>query len=198
MQTKINYISDSWVRIKNHCRTTVNKKFTEKEPSATFKEDLLIAEHSPIRCLEFDWTWEELPYWVSTELSRHKHEKFISSQRDDRNNDDVLRSEKPQGALVTHDAYANEQNLIDMMRKRLCYCATKEARESCAQLKKEIHKQEIEAANVLVPNCIYRGGCPEMFPCGFYEAFLKRHPNLDVSNIKERYATYNKEFYENE
>lgn len=195
MNTRINYISDSWTRIKNHCRTTVNKKFTEKEPTDKFKEELLISEHSPIRCLGVDWTWEDIPYWVSTELSRHKHEKFISSQRDDRNNNEILRGKKPQDSPVTHDAYANAQNLIDMMRKRLCFMATKEAREAAENLKYELHNYEPQLANVLMPNCLYRAGCPEFETCGFWKKFKEKHPDVDMTDIKERYRAYNEDFY---
>ena len=91
----INYISDSWTRIKNHCRTTVNKDFTENKPSSAFKKQLLISEHSPIRLLEIDWSWLNIPYWVSTEWARHKFEKFISTQRNDRVKDRIDRGEKP-------------------------------------------------------------------------------------------------------
>ena len=112
-------LSETWRRVKNHCRTTDNKDFTEKNPTDTFKRKLLMSEHSPIRLLEFDWSWIGIPYWVSTEWSRHKFEKFISSQRDDRLIDDIPRAEKPQGALVNFDGYANMQNLIDVERKRL-------------------------------------------------------------------------------
>ena len=127
LKTRFNWIGDDWKRVKNHCRTTVTKKFTENEPSDVFKKALLISEHSPIRCLEFDWTWENIPYWLSTEWSRHKHEKFISSQRNDRQ-DNYDRNAARQDAPVIHDAYANMQNLIDAWRKRMCFQATKEAR----------------------------------------------------------------------
>lgn len=30
MKTVFNFINNDWKRIKNHCRTTVNKEFTEK------------------------------------------------------------------------------------------------------------------------------------------------------------------------
>ena len=83
IKTIFNYISDDWKRIKNHCRTTDNKDFTDNDATDEFKKKLLISEHSPIRLLEFDWSWKSIYYWVSTEWSRHKFEKFISSQRDD-------------------------------------------------------------------------------------------------------------------
>lgn len=82
MKTKFNFIANDWKRIKNHCRTADNKEFTENNATEMFKKKLLISEHSPIRLLEFDWSWKQIPCWVSTEWSRHKFEKFISAQRD--------------------------------------------------------------------------------------------------------------------
>ena len=134
----INYISDSWTRIKNHCRTTVNKDFTENKPSSAFKKQLLISEHSPIRLLEIDWSWLNIPYWVSTEWARHKFEKFISTQRNDRVKDRIDRGEKPQNTPVRYDGYANAQNMIDAWRKRLCFQATPEARKLAEDLKTEL------------------------------------------------------------
>ena len=107
MKTIFNWFGDDWTRVKNHCRTTDNKGFTEKSASDTFKKKLLISEHSPIRLLEFDWTWKGIFYWLSTEWSRHKFEKFISTQRDDRLIDDTPRGKKPQDAPVNFDGYAN-------------------------------------------------------------------------------------------
>jgi hypothetical protein len=167
MNTKFNTIIDDWKRVKNHCRTTDNKEFTENEATDTFKNKLLISEHSPIRLLEFDWSWKSIKYWVSQELARHKFEKFISSQRDDRLIDDVPRDKKQQDALVNFDGYANMQNLIDAWRKRLCYQATNEARELAEDFKTELHKTHPLESDVLVSQCIYRGGCSEFQSCGF-------------------------------
>lgn len=192
----INYISDSWTRIKNHCRTTVNKEFTDNKPSSAFKRALLISEHSPIRLLEVDWSWRKIPYWVSTEWARHKFEKFISTQRDDRVKDGISRAEKPQGALVNYDGYANAQNLIDSWRKRLCFQATPEARKLAEELKIELKYHEKELSDVLVPNCIYRGGCPEISKCGYWNGFLKycMKNNYEIDTIEKRYGAYNEYF----
>ena len=194
--TKFNRIINDWTRIKNHCRTTVGKEFTEKEPTEKFKRQILISEHSPIRMLEFDWSWKGIAYWVSTEWSRHKFEKFITSQRDDRVNNDVPRKDKPQGALVDFDGYANEQNLIDAWRKRLCYQATDDARKLAEDYKIELHDYEPEASDVLVPNCIYRCGCPEFKECGYWANFCKKYKGEDLFNIQNRYDLYNRDFYE--
>lgn len=200
MKTIFNYATDDWRRVKNHCRTTDNKDFTENDATDRFKKHLLISEHSPIRLLEFDWSWRGIKYWVSTEWSRHKFEKFISSQRDDRLIDEVPRNKKPQDALVNFDGYANMQNLIDAWRKRLCFMATKEARVLAEDFKIELHKTNPIESDVLVPNCIYRNGCPEFKTCGYYNSFNMycEKNNLKTDSIQERYDAYNQFFYVNQ
>lgn len=148
--------------------------------------------------LEFDWTWNNIKYWVSTEWSRHKFEKFISTQRNDRLKDKISRDKKPQDALVRFDGYANMQNLIDTWRKRLCYQATKEARELAEDFKIELHKTHPHESNVLVPNCVYRGGCPEFQSCSYYQAFLNYclENTIVINTLQQRYDAYNRFFYE--
>lgn len=200
MKTTFNWIGDNWKRVKNHCRTTDNKDFTEKEATDIFKKKLLISEHTPIRCIEFDWSWKNIFYWVSTEWSRQKFEKFISTQRDDRLKDDTPRGKKPQDALVNFDGYANMQNCIDSWRKRLCGNATQEAVELAEDFKIELHKTHPYESDVLVPNCIYRAGCPEFWCCGKIVDFIKwaKDNNKEINwlNIQTRYDLYNEWFYE--
>jgi len=208
MKTRINWIGDDWTRVKNHCRTTDNKEFTEKEPTEEFKRKLLISEHSPIRLLEVDWTWEDIYSWVATHWSRHKFEKFISTQRDDRTKHDISRNDAPQGAPVTFDGYANMQNLIDSFRKRLCFCASPETRELGEDFKVVLHENHPEMADVLVPNCIYRFGCPEFKTCGYFAKFKNYvcthefgwHDGSfiwpDLVSIQFRYDIYNQYFYD--
>lgn len=200
MKTRFNFIIDDWKRVKNHCRTTVNKKFSNIEATDNFKKKLLISEHSPIRLLEFDWTWEGIKYWVSTEWSRHKFEKFITSQRNDRQ-DRYDRNKMPQDAPVNFDGFSNMQNNIDAWRKRLCYQATEEARELAEDFKYELHKTHSYEANVLVPNCIYRWGCPEFSCCGHIGKFIKwcndNNKDLKPLDIQNRYDLYNEWFYRN-
>ena len=189
-KTKINNITGSWKNAKNKCRTTVNKSYSDVDASPKFKRDLLISEHSPIRLIGVDWSWNGIKYWVSTEWSRHKFEKFISTQRQDRTGID--RGKSPQETPVNFDGYANAQNLIDAWRKRLCNQATVDARVLALDFKIELHEYEPELAEVLVPNCIYRCGCPEFKPCPFWESFKKKNPDLDFTDIRERYKAYNK------
>lgn len=191
-RTRFNWCSDAWRRVKNHCRTTMAKEFTDKEPTERFKRAMLIAEHSPIRLLEFDWTWSDMPYWVHAEWARHKFEKFVSSQRDDRVPGDVPRAERRQDAPVTFDGYANMQSLIDAWRKRLCHQATDEARSYAEDFKATLAETHPDEALVLVPNCVYRCGCPEMRTCGLFDRFVDycADMGLDITNIQERYEAY--------
>lgn len=197
MKTIINEIMGTWKNVKNKCRTTVNKGYSDVDATPKFKMDILISEHSPIRLINVDWSWLNIPYWLSTEWSRHKFEKFISTQRTDRTG--VCRDEKPQGAEVNFDGFANAQNLIDAWRKRLCSCATIEAQRLAVEFKRELHKVEPELADVLVPNCIYRCGCPE-FPndCKVWELFKKLNPDVDMTDIRARYKAYNENYYRKE
>ena len=91
---------------------------------------------------------------------------------------------------------ANAQALIDTMRKRLCYQASPETREYAEDFKATLHQIEPELADVLVPNCIYRCGCPEMSKCPFGERSLfmtlrAYNPDVTSTSILKRYAVYN-------
>lgn len=196
----INKLLNDWTRVKNHCRTTVGKNFTENEPGSEFKKKLLLSEHSPIRLLQVDWSWKGIKSWVATHWTRHKWECFVSTQRDDRtttvNKTHKSRDKAPQDTPVNFDGYANAQHLIDTFRKRLCFCASAETRKLAEDLKIELHKLEPEWADVLVPNCLYRCGCPEFNTCGYWKKFIKDHPEVDITDIQKRYDAYNKYFYE--
>lgn len=203
-KTVFNFILEDWKRVKNHCRTTVNKQFTDNEPSADFKKKLLISEHTPIRLLEVDWSWPDIKSWVSVHWTRHKHEKFVSTQRDDRKEHDISRDEMPQGTLVNMDNYANMQQLIDIFRKRLCHQASPETRALAEDFKVALHERCPEMADVLVPNCAYRFSCPEFEMCKdkYFYKFLQycRSIGYDINtmiDVEKRYELYNQWFYTN-
>ena len=156
----------TWRDVADAARTTVGKDAGEGEPSSAWKRKILMAEHSPIRKLMFSWTWEDLPYWVSVHLVRHKFgiEHFVSTQRTDRTGEN--RAEKRQGAPVRHSCIANAQALISISRKRLCACASPETREAWRSVVDAVREIAPEVADVCVPECVYRGFCPEMKGCG--------------------------------
>ena len=193
MKTEILKIKGDWQEVVDDCRTTVGKNPLGKEPTQKFKKDILISEHSPIRSLSVRWKWENIPSWIATHFSRHKWECFIKTQRSDRTGID--RNELPQGTTVTMTGEANSQHLIDMARKRLCRMASPETRKYMEDLKISLHIVEPELSDTLVPNCVYRCGCPEPHNCGWFDTISSRNPNLTSTDIEKRYKTYNEVFY---
>lgn len=165
---------DNWQEVKDATMNTIGKT-TGAYPTPEWKRRLIMSEHSPIRRLKFYWRWKSLKYWVSVHLVRHKIgiEHWVATQRTDRTG--VDRNELPQGALVNHSCEADAQALINISRRRLCSCASKETREAWLKVKEEIAKVEPELASCMVKECIYRGFCPEMFSCEYHktEAFQK-------------------------
>jgi hypothetical protein len=160
-------VKGTWRDVADCARTTIGMIEGEKEPSSKWKKQMLQAEHSPIRTLVFNWKWIDLPYWVSVHLVRHKFgiEHFVSTQRSDRTG--VKREDLPQGALVQHRCEANAQTIINISRKRMCIQASKETREAWMAVVGAIDKVQPEVASCCVPECIYRGFCPELKSCGW-------------------------------
>lgn len=162
----------SWKRVLNAARRTVGKKPLDKEPSDNFKAKILLAEHSPIRLLEFDWTWEDIKQWTTAHLCRHHEgcEKFVHTQRVDRNPllKGLNRDELPQGLLNEMDMTANAQALINISRKRLCSCASPETREAWRAVLDKVKQIDPIIAEKCVPECVYRGFCPEFDRCCGY------------------------------
>ena len=192
-ETEILKIKGDWEEVVNDCRATVGKNELGKEPSAAFKRAILIAEHSPIRDISIKWIWRRIKSWIATHWVRHKWECFVRSQRDDRTG--IPRDKLPQDAIVSFTGEANTQNLIDTERKRLCFEASPETRKYGEDLKLAIHDIDSYIADVLVPNCIYRCGCPEMGDCTFYEKLKEKIPAVTSTKIQERYDAYNEWFY---
>ena len=184
-----------WNRVLNAARRTIGKEPLSKEPSDSWKAKMLLAEHSPIRLLEFDWSWGDIKQWVTAHLVRHHEgcEKFVHTQRGDRRKilEDYgveTRDELPQGALNSMDMTANAQALINISRKRLCNCASKETREAWKQVKEAIREKDPVMASKMVPECLYRGFCPEfMNPCGYantrkYQEDLIKYRSTEYNN----------------
>lgn len=193
MKTNIIKIKGDWQEVVNDCRTTVGKDELGKDPSVAFKKSILISEHSPIRAISAKWIWKNIPSWVATHFSRHKWECYIKTQRSDRTG--LAREKLPQDAPVNFSGEANVQQLIDTARKRLCMMASRETRKYMEDLKAELHEYEPEISDVLVPNCVYRGGCPECGECRLYETLSAMYPEIRSSNIQERYDAYNQVFH---
>lgn len=196
MKTEIVKVKGDWQDVVDDCRATVGKESLGKEPSPEFKRSILISEHSPIRNISIKWKWRDIKSWVATHWSRHKWECYIQTQRTDRTGID--RDKLPQDAPVTFTGEANCQHLIDSFRKRLCFMASLETRMSAEELKAEIHEIQPEIADVLVPNCVYRCGCPEPMGCSWYKYITEVRPKMKSTDIMERYEEYNDWFWSKE
>lgn len=200
MKTEILRRKGDWQEVVDDCRATVGKGSLGKEPSESFKRGILIAEHSPIRDLIIKWRWKDMPHWVTVHWVRHKWECFVRTQRSDRTG--VERTKLPQDEPQTFTGEANAQHLIDTMRKRLCFQASKETREYAEDFKAALQWVEPEIADVLVPNCVYRCGCPEMQGCDRWRQFVmwcmqEKEIQVVYCTISARYALYN-EWVKNE
>lgn len=194
MRTKILKIKGDWNEILNDCRATVKKEPIAKEPSQAFKKKILLSEHSPIRAMTAKFAWYGIKYWVAMHWKTHRWESRVDSQRNDRQ-DRYDREKAPQDAPVDFIGDPNIQHTIDTWRKRLCRQASKETREYAEDFKMTLREVEPEWSNVLVPNCVYRCGCPELKNCGWFDSMVRKHPALASTNIQERYDAYNALFY---
>lgn len=198
-KTQIKRINIDWTEIKNECRHTTNKADTDIPATTEFKKKVLISEHSPIRLGRIKWRWEGIKSWISVHFARHwlGWEKFVSTQRTDRTGID--RDAARQDTLVNMDIEANPQSAINVSRVRLCYQAASDTREYMEDVKLAIEDEgEKELSDVLVPNCVYRGGCPEFNMCEerFWANFLKwcNDNNKPINTIQQRYDAYNEYF----
>lgn len=196
-KTKILKIKGDWQEVVDDCRATVDKPPLGKEPSEKFKRDILIAEHSPIRNISIRFLWENIPYCIAMHWKTHTWQSKVNTQRGDRTG--VDRGERKQTDPVNFIGEMNCQNEIDTMRKRLCFMADAETRALAEDHKRALKAYEPELADVLVPNCVYRCGCPEIDGCGLWRKFVtwnfwENGDADDILDIRKRYKLYNEFF----
>lgn len=175
----------SWKRALNAARRTIGKEPIDKEPSKTWKAKMLLAEHSPIKLVEYTISFSALRQWVGVHILRHFFVlPFIHTQRADRNEKIYDRDSLPQGTLNDQDFVVNAQTMINISRKRLCRCAAKEAQEAWQMVRDEVRKMDEVMADKMVPNCVYSGFCRELKCCGYvntedYKRELERYRKTD-------------------
>lgn len=150
------------------CRTTVWKDSLGKEPSEKFMNNIYKSEHSPIRDKMFVINIYGVESWLATHFVRH-HEgytPYVSTQREDRIEYEGGRDDRKQGELVNMRITLNAQAVINVSRKRLCGQAHIKAQQLWNKVLEEIKKIDEPLYNNCVPECIYRGFCPELECCG--------------------------------
>ena len=153
-------IDGSWADVYRAAMFTRGKDVFDK-PSDGWIYQILLAEHSPIRTINYHIAFKKIPSYVATHLSRHNAgvEKFVESQRS------KVRSSLAQDAPVNMLMVANAQAVINISRKRLCNKSDLTTIEVWQKVKKILESDPIGA--VCVPECVYRGFCPEFKPCGW-------------------------------
>lgn len=184
LEIKNTEIKGTWREVADSARTTIGLDVGEKEPSTKWKKQILLAEHSPIRQLQFKWKWNNLPFWVSVHFVRHclgiLH--FVKTSRSDRTG--INRDELPQNNPVDHECEANVQALINISRKRLCSQASRETREAWELVLEKVKEKDQTLASVCVPECIYRGFCPEFKCCGFINTIEYKNKLEEYRSVK--------------
>lgn len=59
-------MATTWKRALIAARQTIGKDELDKEPTKKWCASMLLAEHSPIRLVEYDFKWKDIKMWVST------------------------------------------------------------------------------------------------------------------------------------
>ena len=199
--TRFECVKPDWIRVVNAARRTWGKKPINHEPSDKFKREILLAEHSPIRLLEYDFTIEDIRQWVTVHLVRHHEgcEKFVHTQRQDINAEiekitsNIINLMKEEGLVREGwrerdymfqgegndmDMTCNAQAFINISRKRLCRgCPSPETRQAWEIVIEALSEYDPILAEKCVPECVYRSFCPEHNRCCGYintKAFEKR------------------------
>lgn len=150
---------------KRACESTTGRTMTKQSAHNLLKK-MYDAEHSPIRCRMFFIEIRNIPTFVCNHFVRHKVgvEFFCLSHRSDR-----CKVPDEQSNRLTPTSFSmliNAQALINMARKRLCKKASEETRKVMELIKDTIGEIDPLLALRLVPDCVYRGSCHEIQPCG--------------------------------
>ena len=157
-----------WELAKECALSTCGLESAKTLPTETWKSRLCRCEHSPLREVRFIVKLHNVPSFVSVHFVRHKYgaEHFVQSQRSDRSKSGASRHDLPQDAPVLHTMDLNAAEIIFISRRRLCSQASAETRAVWRAVVDELSKTEPELAAACVPECVYRGFCPEFRPCG--------------------------------
>lgn len=167
MRIEVYEHQDCWQSIKDSAMFTMGKT-SGRYPSSEWRHSILKAEHSPIRDGYFIIDCYDIPSFVIGHIVRHFNgiEKYVQSLRSDRityENGEIPNRNTLQNVRLR----INFQAFINISRKRLCNCASKETREFWRLILETIKEYEPELYSVCVRECVYRGHCPEMKCCGY-------------------------------
>ena len=100
--------------------------------------------------------------------------------------------------VLDNDIEKNRQFLIDMARGQLCAAKTAGKGYYAERLKIALHLVEPDLSDELVPECVFRCGCPYKDGCGWFENAAAKYPGITSTCISTRYKAYNEVFYSGE
>ena len=137
------------------CSYTADKEVIIKDMESFYR-----SEHSPIRTQLFLVRMDGIPTYASVHFTRHHIgiEHFVKSNR---NTDEIITRDTP----VNHLMFLNAQSLINISRKRLCAKADKLVVDIMYKIREKVNDVDPELARNMLPECKYRGFCPEMKSC---------------------------------
>lgn len=165
----IKYPTDEdWQEVKRRALITMyGKGLGEvKQPPEGWKHRILRARHSPIRYLMYSYMMEGIPSNTATHLCRHVHaQPYVSSLRNDRQNY-MNGDEAPRNTPVNLIYDCNAEELLTIANKRLCNLASEKTREVVKIMCLLALDKTPELEGLLIPQCRWLHGCPEMFSCG--------------------------------
>ncbi len=188
MKIIVKHYNDMWQEIKDNALFTIHKD-NGKYPTTNWKSSILRAEHSPIRSGRLIIECYDVPSFVIGHVVRHNigFTAFVSTLRKDR----VKYGETPDRNTLNNLRFdGNFQSFINISRRRLCKQASVETREFWKKVMEAVREVEPELYEVCVPECIYRGGCPEMKPCGMWNKFISKNISLNLLSVKVRYEMW--------
>jgi len=169
-KVEVRVLGNFWEDLREAALNTVGKELSHKEYNSETMQKYLLSEHSPIRSVILRIKLIQIDYYTSVHFTRHgMSTHYVTTSRPDKTG--VGRDVKQK---VDHIMDCNLQNIIDMMRKRLCRgkCSS-ETYFWAVAIKREIEKLFPDIAFCLVPNCVYRSGCPEFSSCGLNSFLLE-------------------------
>ena len=173
-------------------------KRARKERKETYQEAKdyyikeFIKEHSSIEWVDFRIVDVDSRGDIASHFVRHckGHPRFIvQSSRPDWNNGEPRKPLDKTDVMFTSKWTA--YSFIQMARQRLCSRASKVDRDILKEvltLMRDSGDPYFSALSFCcVPNCIYRGGCPEEKECSNVDFF---YTGVSFSNIKKRYYDF--------
>lgn len=127
------------------------------------------SEHSPIRTQLFVIYGTDIPYSVVMQLRTHDKNGALFLVEPGRPDTGTERAKNyvgnyrdmPRNVFIM----CNAQHLIDWSRKRLCNKTEDKTRLFFNELKNLIKEIDSDLADHMIPNCVYRGKCPEFSSC---------------------------------